>query len=206
MPTTITGTGAFTGATTINGLSLPSDNLQPGFNLITPTSIAYSNGSASASGGAVTFSGVSSVSLNGCFSATYDNYRIMLNITSATVGSQAVVMRMRSTGTDNSSSLYGITQIYSVFSGTSISAGNNSSAATSWVIKYLNDTASTSAALDIIAPNLTARTIMQSNGANLDAWSIYMGNHNSTTQFDGFSVYLASGNMTGTLRVYGYRN
>jgi len=51
-----------------------------GLRLITPTSIANSGGSSSASGGAVTFTGVTSVSLNGCFTSTYANYFVTLKI------------------------------------------------------------------------------------------------------------------------------
>ena len=48
---------------------------------IVPSSVAVGSGTGSANSlGTVTFSGASSVSLNGCFSSTYDNYRLMLNI------------------------------------------------------------------------------------------------------------------------------
>jgi hypothetical protein len=63
---------ASTGAVAVNGAMTGA-----GLDLITPTSIAYSGGSASVSGGAVTFSAASTVSVNNCFSSTYDNYRIV---------------------------------------------------------------------------------------------------------------------------------
>ena len=54
-----------------------ADN-QPGMKLVVPSSVAVGSGSGSvATQGTVTFSGASSVSINGCFSSTYDNYRIL---------------------------------------------------------------------------------------------------------------------------------
>jgi hypothetical protein len=47
-----------------------------GLRLITPTSVT---GGTIGTTGAVTFSGASSVSLNGVFSSAYDNYRIVMN-------------------------------------------------------------------------------------------------------------------------------
>jgi hypothetical protein len=47
---------------------------------IVPSSVTVASGSGSANGnGAVEFSGCSSISLNGIFSSSYDNYRILIS-------------------------------------------------------------------------------------------------------------------------------
>ncbi len=46
-----------------------------GLSMVNPTSIANSGGTASASGGQVTFTGVTSISLNGVLTITDDNYQ-----------------------------------------------------------------------------------------------------------------------------------
>jgi hypothetical protein len=62
------------------------------------------NGTVSASG-AVSFTGVSSVSLNNCFSSTYNNYLIVPdNITQST--SSYMLFRLRTSGTDNTDNSY----------------------------------------------------------------------------------------------------
>ena len=70
-----------------------------GLTLIAPSSTANSGGSVSTSGGEVTYTSVSSVSLNGVFSSTYTNYLIMVDslITSTTAD---ILLRWRASGTD----------------------------------------------------------------------------------------------------------
>jgi len=53
----------------------------PGTRLIIPSSVAVGSGSGSVStSGTVTFSGASSVSINDVFSATYDTYQIVTDL------------------------------------------------------------------------------------------------------------------------------
>ena len=47
------------------------------------------------------FSAVSSVSLDNCFSGDYDNYRVLVHVKSA-AASGFIMMRLRSSGTDAS--------------------------------------------------------------------------------------------------------
>jgi hypothetical protein len=78
----------------------------PGLKLLVPTSVAVGSGSASiGTAGQVTFTGASSVSINGVFSSTYDSYRIMFHVTSASANNYPI-LRLRASGTDNSSSNY----------------------------------------------------------------------------------------------------
>jgi hypothetical protein len=56
-------------------------NLTPGLTQIIPTSVSVGSGSGTVSaGGAVTFSGATSISLNGAFTSTYQNYRLLIYI------------------------------------------------------------------------------------------------------------------------------
>ena len=79
-----------------------------GLSLITPTSITATGGSATSSissTGTVSFTSASAISLNGVFSATYENYRVIFK-GSLTTGSQDLKLRLRSSGSDNSTSNY----------------------------------------------------------------------------------------------------
>ena len=76
-----------------------------GLSLITPTSITATGGSGSILTNAVSFTSASAISLNGCFSSTYENYRVMFQV-SGTSANSNISFRMRSSGTDESGNNY----------------------------------------------------------------------------------------------------
>ena len=63
--------------------------------------------------------------------------------------------------------------------------------------------------IEVYRPNLATRTsfISQCLYTVSGSRSLYYGGYfDNTTVFDGFTLYMASGTFTGTVRVYGYRN
>jgi len=85
-----------------NGSAWQTAGVTPGLTQVTPTSIANSGGSSSLSGGAVTFTGVTSISLNGVFTSTYENYFVIATVT-ASAGT-ATKVRLGNAGTDTTTS------------------------------------------------------------------------------------------------------
>ena len=202
---------AFTVANTytqsqVDGL-VAAATAEPGMKLIVPTSAT--NGTVSASG-AVTFSAVSSVSLNGVFSSTYDNYLINVNISGSANDSENT-LRLRASGTDNSSANY-----QSTVCGAFNSGGNfvSFTGATSIFGIPANGQTGTFSAwtVNVYRPNTTDAWKQvtgvggyKHSGVNTITRTIN-GYLNSATQFDGFTFLAASGNITGTVRVYGLKN
>lgn len=185
----------------------------PGLNLVSPTSIANSGGSASASGGAVTFTGATSVSLNGVFTSTYENYRVMFYLTQGS-GTQDIYsyLKLRASGSDSSASYYstasGQTDTGSAFTNASSNVTNG------FLIARLANTVDnrTFVSLDIHAPQLSARTSITGTGMWTSGVSSYTsvgvtigGLHAAATAYDGFTI-TSSAALTGIARVYGYRN
>lgn len=176
-----------------------------GMDLITPTSIAYSGGTASATGGAVSFSGVSSISLNGVFSSTYANYRILIEqmISSTTPG---ILARLRASGSDNTTTNYNVQRV--LFGSTTVTAGRDASG----TYALIGDASTSTGAIifDLINPALAANTVFQSTATDSTGTGINMrlavSGFNATTSFDGITVYPNSGSLSGLLRVYGYKN
>lgn len=174
----------------------------PGLAIVTPTSIANSGGSASASGGAVTFTGVSSFSLNGVFSSTYDNYIVQCHIAGST--GMDVTCRMRAAGTDNSAGSYqyaqGLTQ--------SAATGSQTTTGTSFLPTSNMGTASSPLEMNFYRPFTAANTSFLSRGwRSVDNYhSSTAGQHAVASSFDGFTLIASTGNITGVLRVYGLRN
>jgi hypothetical protein len=176
----------------------------PGLAIVTPSSIANSGGSASASAGEVTFTGVTSISLNGVFSSAYDNYCIKIYATNSSAAN--FLTRMR-TGSDDTGANYADQLLY----GSGSSAGaNRQSGATSWRTGYAGTSDSGTVTWDLFAPNLAAAT--KGNfaacvflGGTIEASYGSVANSTST-QYTGFSVFPGAGNFTGKIRVYGYKN
>ena len=180
------------------------DELPSGLSLVTPTSIANSGGSASASGGAVTFTGVTSVSLNGVFTSSYENYRIIITSQKVTGSPVAYYFRFRASGSDATGSNYNYSGFVTEANGTSsINAfGQNQ---TSGALQGIGT------GLGIISADIrnpftatdTAMTFLYlyelANGPGAIV-------HSVAASQDGFTIFPASGNVTGTIRAYGYQD
>jgi hypothetical protein len=180
---------------------------------IIPTSVAVGSGSGSfnATTGNVTFTGATSISLNGVFNATYDKY-IIIYKTGVTSGGVDASLRFRTSGTDNSASTYsqGIGRAMSngTFASVNSSEGNTSVTAiadhvisnanyqTFGKLEILNPFQSfvTNGLLDFTVPNSVTTIAQRRVGAF---------QFNATTSFDGFSIISASA-LTGTIKVMAY--
>jgi hypothetical protein len=178
----------------------------PGMKLIVPSSVAVGSGSGSVSTqGTVTFSGASSVSLNNAFNATYNNYKIFVNISSAST-TDTFRLRLRASGTDNSSSNYVISGVVRYADNGTAAQGNTGT--TSFQLGRFHTTGGW-AECSIIDPFQTLETKYYSTGTRRPAttpeaeWS--GGNTTVTTSYDGFTVLASSGNITGSVSIYGYK-
>lgn len=144
---------------------------------------------------------VSSVSVNDVFSATYDNYRIVINGSTAST-SLNFLMQLGST----------TTAYYRASLGFTYGGATNSGAAsnTSAFNLVSADANGFSASADVIQPFLAARTTLVSLNPAIDTLgSLYVhgGYQNSATSFTGFTLTTSTGTVTGgTIRVYGYQN
>jgi hypothetical protein len=149
------------------------------------------------------------VSLNGCFSSTYDNYVIQLTQTSVTADGETS-FRMRASGSDNSSSVYQWAGVYNRWDSATLSANYASSLQTRYpIIGFTANTYDDGVAhMEIFSPYLSQKTtgfnkIFSHDGTQ---YVVYNGfNIDVTTSFDGFTVYRAD-TITGTVSVYGYNN
>lgn len=171
-------------------LELPTDSIKPGLVLVAAQS----------------FTGVSSVSVNNCFTATYENYRIVFQGTTPSANNY-LGFRLRVSGSDNSTSNY-----------------RHAIGALNWAGSLANQTAGTAQSfsrlalfsgagftmalgMDVINPQRTDYTVLTGTNTN-DGQVAFCGAwFNGTTSFDGFTVYSeAASTISGTLRIYGYRN
>ena len=172
---------------------------------IVPTSVAGTGVTVDAKG-RVTFAAATSISLNGVFTSAFDNYHIRMHVQSASAALGGTV-RLRASGTDESGTNYSNQQTYT--SGATIQTAATASI-TAWAFSAVAGTEHATIA-DLFAPALAKATLMRLNnatftGAAANGTTDYAARHNLATAYDGLSIIPSTGNMTGTLRVYGLAN
>lgn len=186
---------------------MPNKN---GLHLITPTSIASTgtgNSSSINTNGSVTFSTCATLSLNGVFSSTYDNYMIVYRGVGTGSTNYNLRFRLRASGTDNSTaSSYTFEQL--VVSGSGVGIAERNTASLGW-IGAISPTQRDGFVAQIYAPYLAQPTALRSVTVVGDtSASMYdqAMTHNQSTAYDGFTIWPAGDAFTGLIAVYGMRN
>jgi hypothetical protein len=150
------------------------------------------------------FSAVSSVSVNNCFTSTYDNYLVTVRVLGST--DENLNLRLRVGGTDASGTNYRQQDLN--ITGASVAA--NLSLAAQYRAAAFGTANPTSGQIQFHRPNIAERTSMISHivtGNSTTALYLPGCNHELATAYDGFSLLPQGGaTVTGTVRVYGYRN
>lgn len=124
------------------------------------------------------------------------------------VGSTSAILRLRwrLSGTDNSTANSYIYQYILGNAAAGISAGVTGDFGALTDIKD----AANIVTVDIYGVALARITNAVSTEYGLGTGTDFVGNygnyHNQTTAYDGFTIYPSTGTITGTLRVYGYKN
>jgi len=165
-----------------------------GLILIKPSSVV--NGTDNGKG-TISFSGVTSFSLNNVFSATYDNYRIVMNLDAGT-SNTFITFRLRVSGADNTTASYNDMRGWD---------RATSFTQTSAQIALNNNSAEGCAVMDIFRPFEVKVTnaISWFHGRTTSAVDAYNfhATQSQSLSFDGIT-FINAGNMTGTVSVYGY--
>jgi hypothetical protein len=216
---TIGGTLSVTGTTTLGAANITTANLTnpltvadggtgattgSGLVPIIPTSVAVGSGSASVgTNGLVTFTGASSILLNGVFSSSYKNYKVYFSApatTSNTANANRIYIRFSTGGTVNTTSNYTYTQSYTqttslVNSGIGTGSGTNVA-----VLEFVQDSEVT-----VFAPfenNRGTNATFVNSYQHTNLWGQF--GFNTSTSFDGIQFF--NNTYTGNVQVYGMRN
>jgi hypothetical protein len=155
---------------------------------------------------ATTFTTSSNPFINGCFSSTYDNYRILISLSTSASTNLRIRWRYGTSTTDT-------TAKYDRFGATLSGATVTTMVSTSETSFYPVSTTSGATELapvtiDFYSPNVAIQSVAQSNGWNTSSGATHLVNcrMNNTTQYTGLELFVDSGTLTGSIRVYGYRN
>ena len=152
--------------------------------------------------------GVSTVTVNNCFSADYENYKL---IYSGGQNSAATDINLQLTtgGTASATGYYGVLVYGNLAGGGVAGATNNNAAVWSWAGGGAGaNNGAASMNVDLLNPFDAKRTRLH-NAQVLygTVYGTYTGLHDIGTSYDGVKLTAAAGTLTGgTIRVYGYRN
>ena len=176
---------------------------------IVPTSIAATGGSGSISAtGVVSFTSASAISLNGCFTSSYSNYKVLIYMTS-TSGSNTIRFRVRAAGTDLTTNTYRTLAHYSNSAANSFAGLESSSTGTYGALSY-SGVQGNAIEFDIFNPQIANYTHLRSSSTFADSTNMFLLASgtvvNNTTSYDGFTLTPAAAALTGTIIVYGYKN
>jgi hypothetical protein len=169
----------------------------------TPGGLVFLTGAA--------FTTQTSVSLpNSTFTSTYRNYRMIWTI-SAVTSDADFTMRLRASGSDNTTANYGVS-LGGITTNTSAFLGTSSSDATSWTVGEQDATLVRYVlVVDVLQPQVAAFTYLVGNlnYVNKAASSVIAQSGTSsflaTTAFDSLTfISSVASSITGTYRVYGY--
>ncbi len=181
-----------------------------GLHLITPTSVARTGTSATINtNGSVSFTACQTVSLNGVFTADYDNYQVVMWYDATTAVSGTLKFRMRFSGTDNTTASSYVQQYLNAT--TTTVSGFRQTTSQSELNQFGNDTCGLVANFygPFLAQPTAVRTVTCGSDGAIATPTIYdcATTHNQSTAYDGFSFYTGSGLtlLTGRVAVYGMR-
>ena len=158
--------------------------------------------------GTVTFSSVTSVLINGCFTSRYKNYRIVITGTSNSINAADLQLQWAVGGVQNTTSNYFSNIIFNTHA-----AGPSRTYVGGAAVAYVGQTADVAFTntIDVMSPQAVSRTssmtMANGFGSNTAVVGTYFSNFNATTQFDGF-IFSAGGTITlsGQCTIYGYRD
>lgn len=176
---------------------------------MTPTSLAVGSGSATATAsGLITFTGVSSVSLNGVFTSAYKNYYLAASDLNTASGNANFSLRLRSAGTDSTANSYYQYWTMKRLSG----AAQDNTGGPNTFYTVVGFDANTSYSWNfygtITTPQTVKNTLVTGLGFGADATSTYnvvsSVLHATTASFDGITFFPTSSTMSGTVQIYGY--
>jgi hypothetical protein len=149
-------------------------------------------------------SAVASQSVNSVFSATYDNYLLVISGITGN-GTMTVDLRLRASGTDSTANYYWGIALTNA-SATSIPSGGNNAG----TYRLMNVTANKRGFvnLNIEDPFLASDTLFNGSLTGEFSGSVAGGEsgglHTAATSYDGFTILSGGGTITGTVSVYGY--
>lgn len=148
-------------------------------------------------------SGVSSVSIDNCFTSTYQSYLIVMELNRST--STSILYRWRVSGADKTTATYN-GQKWNV-SGSTFSAVSAASS-TYGQLSVANGSGEIFIRGILFRPSEAAVSISIADSLQISASFVGTATTSQTdsTAYDGITIFPLAGSISGTIRIYGYQN
>jgi hypothetical protein len=148
------------------------------------------------------------------FTSEFENYRVIINLTANSASTNAAFnLRFRKDESTISAAEYNFAIFYQNANGTDSGVFQRGTTATEFnLLNYGRTGRSSYATIDILGPQIASQqtgiTWLSFCSYSLTAAAILYGGGNFFTadNFDGLHLFSGSGNMTGNIKIYGYRN
>jgi len=150
-----------------------------------------------------TFTSVSNLSINGCFTTDYRAYRIIGNIIGVGGGFN-LRFRMRSSGTDNTTSNYGRQRGFFFVSTVGADSSTSNNIMNDMLPVGTNTESNFVMTIYNPAEPATHTTFTSHGGFDADM-AIAAGSHRVVAAFDGITFITSSNTMTGGISIYGIK-
>jgi hypothetical protein len=148
------------------------------------------------------FTTSSAVNVDSCFTSTYQNYRLIVDITAA-ASNPICTVRLRAGGTTNSA------DYNSAGWDVNTSGGSGTAGGTSAIFAMNTSSAIAGFTFDLLNPQMTLNTKAMAQGWTDESGGLKMrvmsGYSTVTTAFDGFALVPHAGTISGNYWVYGYQ-
>lgn len=150
------------------------------------------------------FSASNAINVNSVFTANYDNYKLIVNFTAAS-SDTLVRLRLRASGTDSTTNY---TNLRINQSNATLVAAKNPDSSTDyfWLAYAASPYGEMLNEFTLYRPFLAVPTMYESTSMTGDEQQRITSRHTTATSYDGFSITTPSATLTGTVRVFGYKN
>ena len=149
--------------------------------------------------------------ITSCFSSLYDSYRVVINnFSSGSSTIRSIFCRLLDGTTPNTTAQY--EYVYNYAYSPNLGGNTGQSGQTAWEVGLASSRNGQSMVIEFHSPFQAVQTsiLFQSLNyqGNLPGYIIRQGGggHGLATSYNGFQIYGATDALSGTVRVYGYRN
>ena len=158
--------------------------------------------------GTATGTNTTALTVDGCFSADYLNYRVIFTVYTASISDIVFFMRSGTPPANDGGAVYDLYG-FTLTPGAALN-GNVQPNRTSGLLTdaFTGSTTQASGAFDLFLPNAASQTIQIGTSWGSNSGNIYYYNHRieTTTAYTGIQIKGSSANISGDVKVYGYRN
>jgi hypothetical protein len=182
-----------------------------GMFLVKPTSVDVGTGTYTlGAGGGLTFTNATVVDFRGAFTSAYQNYRVVVTLDANSNGGATNILFRYLDGSNNpvtsTNYFYNLVRSY----GATIDSAIRQTTGDSLYVLGATGGGTFMSSFDLYKPNEAKQKgiTLQSYAYNSLDFITYSGGglFNATNAYPGMRIYPAAGNMTGSIRIYGYNN